>query len=388
MAKPPSAGRTPWIRAARMRSLLLDDPVLDDPDIGLRTPVDVVEWFGAMQGQDLGSVQWSLGLRTGLTRADIAETLESGEILRTWPMRGTLHLVPGRDARWMLEHLGARALAGAATRRAHLELAEADSDRAADALGAALTGGTALSRAECVAVIEAAGVSAAGQRAYHLLWYASQKGITCVGPNRGTEQTFVLLEEFAPDAVTLDREAALATIAERFVRSHGPVTAHDLARWADLTVRDARAGLAAAGTVTVVPLDGRDLFVHNALLEAMPNPAERPPIPPARALPGFDELVLGYRDRTVQLDPEHERRIVPGGNGVFAPTLVVGGLVVGTWRRRELSRTVDILATTFAPVPAHQRAKLSSALIDFGRFSSRTSRISWSDDHVPGVQPT
>ncbi|MDH3959621.1 MAG: winged helix DNA-binding domain-containing protein, partial [Actinomycetota bacterium] len=118
MATPPSAERTPWIRAARMRSLLLDDPQRDHPDVGTRTPLDVVEWFGAMQGQDLGSVQWSLGLRTGLTRADIAVALESGEVLRTWPMRGTLHLVPGRDARWMLEHLGARALAGAATRRA------------------------------------------------------------------------------------------------------------------------------------------------------------------------------------------------------------------------------------------------------------------------------
>jgi hypothetical protein len=349
--------------------------VPDDAGRGVRTPQDVVEWFGAMQGQDLGSVQWSLGLRTGQTRAEVAAAFESGQILRTWPMRGTLHVVPGRDARWMLEHLGARALAGATTRRAHLGLAEADAERAADALGAALTGGTALTRAECVAAIEAAGVSAAGQRAYHLLWYASQRGVTCVGPNRGNEQTFVLLDEFAPDAVTLDREAALATVAERFVRSHGPVTAHDLARWADLTVRDARAGLTAASRVTVLDVDEPGLFVHDALREAMPEPEERPPLPPARALPGFDELVLGYRDRTAQLDAEHERRVVPGGNGMFSPTLVLGGRVVGTWRRRQLTRTVDIQATTF------------EALHGFGRFCSRTSRITWSDDHSVEAHP-
>ena len=74
-----------------------------------------------------------------------------------------------------------------------------------------------------------------------------------MGPQRGKEQTFVLLDEFAPPAVELDRPAALATIAERFVRSHAPVSAHDLARWADLTVTDARAGLAAAeGVVAAV----------------------------------------------------------------------------------------------------------------------------------------
>lgn len=386
MAEPQNAERTPWIRAARMHSLLLDDPVLDNPDVGIRTPADVVEWFGAMQGQDLGSVQWSLGLRTGLTRADIAVALESGEVLRTWPMRGTLHLVPGRDARWMLEHLGARALAGAATRRAHLALAEADSDRAADALGAALTGGTALTRAECVAVIEAAGVSAAGQRAYHLLWYASQKGITCVGPNRGNAQTFVLLEEFAPDAVTLDREAALATIAERFVRSHGPVTAHDLARWADLTVRDARAGLFAADSVTMLKVDERELFVHDALREALPEFGEQAPIPPARALPGFDELVLGYRDRTAQLAAEHERRVVPGGNGVFFPTLMAGGAVVGTWRRKELTRSMTLSATPFVAVPARARAALERALTGYCDFIGKPGRISW-DDHS-AEQPT
>ncbi|MDH4016973.1 MAG: winged helix DNA-binding domain-containing protein [Actinomycetota bacterium] len=386
MATPPSAERTPWIRAARMRSLLLDDPQRDHPDVGTRTPLDVVEWFGAMQGQDLGSVQWSLGLRTGLTRADIAVALESGEVLRTWPMRGTLHLVPGRDARWMLEHLGARALAGAATRRAHLELTEADADCGAEALGAALTGGTTLTRAECVAAIEAAGVSAAGQRAYHLLWYASQKGITCVGPNRGNEQTFVLLEEFAPDAVRLDREAALATIAERFVRSHGPVTAHDLARWADLTVRDARAGLASADSVTVLTLDERELFVHDALREALADPDEQAPIPPARALPGFDELVLGYRDRTAQLDAAHERRVVPGGNGVFFPTLAVGGQVVGTWRRKELTRSITLTATPFAPVPTRARTALGRALTFYCDFMGKPGRISWADHGAE--QPT
>ncbi len=240
-----------------------------------------------------------------------------------------------------------------------------------------------MTRAECVAALEAAGIPSAGQRAYHLLWYASQKGVTCVGPQRGKEQTFVLLDEFAPPGPDLDRPSALAVIAERFVRSHAPVSAHDLARWADLTVTDARAGLAAAEGVVPRTIDGRDLFVTEALLDA--GTADAQPTAtgralPARALPGFDELVLGYRDRTAQLDADHETLVVPGGNGVFSNTLVVDGRVVGTWRRRELARPVDIVATPFARITAPDRRRLAESLDEFATFVGKPSRISWADN--------
>jgi hypothetical protein len=369
------------IRAARMTSLLLDDRPTTS-----RSIAGVVEWFGAMQGQDFASVTWSLGLRTGNTRDEVAAAFESGEILRTWPMRGTLHVVPGRDARWMLQHLGARALRGAQARRQFLGIAEEDADRAAAVLREALAGARAMTRAECVAVLEAAGIPGAGQRAYHLLWYASQKGVTCVGPQRGKEQTFVLLDEFAPAGPDLDRPSALATMAERFVRSHAPVSAHDLARWADITMADARGALAAAQGVTPRTMDGRDLWVSEAELDA--DTAHRGPTEtlPARALPGFDEFVLGYRDRSAQLDAAHERLVVPGGNGVFANTLVVDGRVVGTWRRRELARTVQITATPFTRITASDRHRLAGALDAFAGFVGRPSRITWADE-APADQP-
>lgn len=406
------------IRAARMTSLLLDARPTAD-----RTVSGVVEWFGAMQGQDLASVQWSLGLRTGRTRDEVRAAFESGAILRTWPMRGTLHVLPGADARWMLKHLGARALRGAEARRQFLGLAEEDADRAADVLGDVLAGGRVMTRAECVAVLEGAGIPSAGQRAYHLLWYASQKGVTCVGPPRGKEQTFVLLDEFAPAGIELDRPAALATIAGRFVRSHAPVSAHDLARWADITVTDARAGLAAAEGIVQRAFGGRDLYVTEAQLDAdrgadrcsepcadlgaapgaafgtgarptgalptaarptgalpagtLPAPGQPSAPLPARALPGFDELVLGYRDRTAQLDADHEKLVVPGGNGVFQSTLVVDGRVVGTWKRRELARRVEITATPFTRLTSASTATLASALEEYAVHVGAPAEVRW-----------
>ena len=375
MPRPAATSDDQRIRAARMTSLLLDDR----PTTG-RSVCGVVQWFGAMQGQDFASVTWSLGLRTGRTRDEVDVAFESGEILRTWPMRGTLHVVPGADARWMIAHLGARALRGAEARRQFLGLSAQDADRAADVLGGALAGGPALTRAECIAVLEAEGISGAGQRAYHLLWYASQKGITCVGPQRGKEQTFVLLDEFAPPGPDLDRPAALATIAERFVRSHAPVSAHDLARWADLTMADARTGLAAADGVVPHSIGPRDLFVAEAMLDPGPAESAGAPTLPAHALPGFDEFVLGYRDRTAQLDAEDEKLVVPGGNGVFGNTLVVDGRVVGTWKRREMARRVEVVATPLTTITARDRRRLAESFAHYATFVGKPTTITWSDD--------
>jgi hypothetical protein len=364
------------LRALRLRSLLLGP----DAAQGRGVP-EVVTWFGAMQAQDLNSATWSLGLRTGTTRAQVDAALATGDLLRTWPMRGTLHLVPGEDARWMLEHLGARSLQQAEPRRAFLGLDLADARRAADVLGEALADGQPHPRSACLAALGAAGIDPSGSRGYHLLWFASATGLLCVGPNLGREQSFVLLERWAPTQVALDRPEALATIAARFVRSHGPVTAQDLARWADLTLTDARAGLAAVpGLTPCTDPDGRALLVAEPALDTLPDPDEAPlEVGPARALPGFDELVLGYRDRTAQLDKGHEALVVPGGNGVFWNTLVVEGRVVGTWRRRALTRSVAITATPFRRLPQAHIAALEEALGGYADHLGLAPQLTWAD---------
>jgi hypothetical protein len=364
------------LRALRLRSLLLGPNLAQG-----RSIPEVVSWFGAMQAQDLNSATWSLGLRTGTTRAQVDEALATGEVLRTWPMRGTLHLVPSADARWMLEHLGRRALDQAEPRRAFLGFDLAHAQRAAAVLGEALADGQPRARSACLAALQAAGIDAGGSRGYHLLWFASATGVLCVGPNLGREQSFVLLERWAPVQEALDRPAALATVAERFVRSHGPVTAQDLARWAHLTLTDARAGLAQVeGLVACTDDDGRALLVGEAALDGLADgPGEVLEGMPAHALPGFDELVLGYRDRTAQLAKPHEAVVVPGGNGVFANTLVVAGLVVGTWRRRTLTRSVPITATPFEPLAPGACDDLERALHAYGEHLGLPAVVTWAD---------
>jgi hypothetical protein len=362
-------------RAVRLRSLLLA------PADGLTPPAsvaDVVTWFGAMQAQDYASGLWSLGVRLPhVTRVDVQQALERREALRTWPMRGTVHLVPPRDVHWMLDLMGVRALAGAATRRASLGLDEAVAEKAVEVLGAALAGGGRMTRAGCIAALEQAGISGAGQRGYHLLWYACQKGVTCIAPHVGTEQTFVLLDEWVPDPVLLDRDEALATIATRFVRSHGPVPRQDLAGWTGLTMADVRRGLDLAGdAVHRVGVDGREMWVAPPVLDACGrDPALDPDA--VVALPGYDEYLLGYKDRHLFLEPEHFQAVVPGGNGVFQSTLVRAGRVIGIWKRTTSTRRTVVSVTPLQTLRAGERRRVEAAVQRYADFVGTVVEVRW-----------
>lgn len=360
----------------RMRSLLLGGtaPVRQAPtDVA-----GVVTWFGAMQSQDLASGLWSFGARLpSFDVAQVTDALERREALRTWPMRGTVHFVPSRDAHWMLDLMGVKPLAGAARRREFLGLSEQTADRAVDVLGAALVGGGRLTRAQCVQALTDAGVPAAGQLGYHLLWYASQRGVTCIAPNVGSEQTFVLLDEWVPDPHRLDREEALATITARYYRSHGPATRKDFAGWTGLAMTDVLLGLElVADEVTRVDVDGAEMYASRQLLDGFVA-AEPAASDDWWALPGFDEFLLGFKDRSLMLEREHLAAVIPGGNGVFQATVVRDGRVLATWKRtsRKTATTVDV--RPLSRTTSAERSNVEAALQPYGRFVGQPLVIRW-----------
>lgn len=360
------------VRRLRLAALLLSPGATPAGSVA-----EVVEWLGAMQAQDLGSLQWSLGLRLpGTTTADIDDAFERREALRTWPMRGTVHAVPSRDAHWMLDLMGAGPLAGATKRREFLGLSERDADRACEVLGAALAGGGRLTRAQCLAELEHQGISGAGNYGYHLLWYASQRGVTCIAPHVDGEQTFVLLDEWVPDPHRPGRDEALATMLVRYVRSHGPVRRQDFSGWTGLGARAATAAVALAGdSVTTVQLEDQEMLVTPELLDLAAQVGGR-----AHATtvpPGFDELVLGYKDRSLLMEPGQMDAVVPGGNGVFRPTLVRDGRVVGTWRRLPPRNRVAVEVSPFADAPPRLRTQTERALAQYAAFLGRPLEVRW-----------
>ena len=307
------------------------------------TPADAVRWLTAVQGQDLPGALTSVALRTAEgTRAAVTAALDAGELVRSWPMRGTLHLTAGEDLPWMLELLGPRVLAGAARRRAEVGLTEADLERGREVVHAALSGSRRATRAELLAALRDGGVPVDGQRGYHVLWYLSQTGTLCLGPTAGDDQLFVLLDEWVPAPRRPDREEALGELTRRFFASHGPATVKDLVRWAGVLVRDVTAGLSVAGAqLERLVVDGTEHWMDPATPERLA--AARAEADGVLLLPGFDELVLGYADRSCTVPAPFAGRIVPGNNGVFRSTVVQAGTVVAVWRAgRTKARAIEL----------------------------------------------
>lgn len=333
-------------------------------------PADVARRLLAVQAQDFAAGCWALAVRTtGATRADVLADLDAGRIVRSWPMRGTLHFVPPEDLRWMLGITTARMLAGLTARHRQLELESGDFARARDLVVAALSGGRSIGRAELMELWEDAGIATAGQRGYHLIYFLAQTGVLCWGPTLRTQQALVLLDEWAPTTRHLEPDEAWGEFLLRYLQGHGPATIKDFVWWTKGTVAGAKTGLAVLGdAVTTLEVDGIPYLVTAELADrAASTPQSRRERDAVELLPAFDEYLLGYQDRRAVLDDEHFERIVPGGNGVFQPTIVARGRVVGTWRRPAGDGTVDL--QPFEPLTASQERAAARSAEAYRRFA-------------------
>lgn len=158
------------------------------------------------------------------------------------------------------------------------------------------------------------------------------RGVVCLGPVVGAAQQVVLCEEWITAPRHLAGQEAVAHWLHRYVLSHGPVAPSEFSWWTKLLRRDIAPELdAVRETVLTVAVDGRELWMAPDLPERYAA-ARRASAAPLLLLPGFDEMLLGYGDRCAMLTRDEERLLVPGGNGMFLPSVLHRGRVVGTWR--------------------------------------------------------
>ena len=332
----------------------------------LMTPGEVVKKLGAVQAQDYLGVLWALGLRMQrAVEADIEQAIANREIIRTWPMRGTLHFVAPEDVRWMLTLLTPRILARAARRHQQLELDEDTFARSETLFTNALQNGRCLIRSQMMDVLEQADISTKGQRGYHILWWTAQNGLICFGPRQGKQHTFVLLDEWQwlPESKPLSREEALTALAQRYFTGHGPATIQDFIWWSGLTAGDARAGLEMVKSQLV----HEEFDSQTYWFSPSPSPPQTD-TPTAYLLPGFDEYLLGYKDRSAVLDPVYATKVVPGGNGMFKPLIVVDGRIVGTWQRTIKKDRVIMTLNPFNTLNTVETQAVEATAQNYGTF--------------------
>lgn len=390
------------------------------------TPAQAVARQLAIQGQQVSAVPHAIvsRCRPQATRATVDAAFESGELVRSWPMRGTVHITAAADHHWLRVALMHRMDAWERRSERELGVDAAVVARAEQVAVAALDEHGALSRAALLAAWEEAGLmgpfSGPDVESYRrrlLLVRLQREGVLVQGPRRGNEH-LVISAAGLPGAHTGPggasgggrgsdgHRACLCEIARRYATSHGPVTAADLSRWTTLPVTEAaraledaveatndstyagdaataRVGLTRAvaeggarGSVRLLgaggggaPLRRRSeiLYMRADLPDLLAESRRR-----AEAtyfLASFDELHVGYKDRSCLTDRAGERLICPSMNGMFRPLLVDRGRVVAVrpvgkglvWaegaRRsarleRDVARAVKRMEERLAPVEA------------------------------------
>ncbi|MEC5182852.1 hypothetical protein RCH12_000282 [Cryobacterium sp. MP_3.1] len=351
-------------------------------------PAQVVDRMLAVQAQDLRWAKWAVAVRApGSTSADIDALIDSARIVRSWPMRGTLHLVPGPDLAWLLGLTTPRLWAGAATRRRDLGLDEATIERARTVAEDALSGGRELTRAAFLALLERHGIGTDGQRGYHLIWHLAQSGTLCWGRQLDAQQMLVLLSDWVPHPRQFERDQALGEYLLRYLAGHGPAPLTDFAWWSQLTMTDAKTALAVAGgQLDTLEVDGvSHLLPQSSDLGPLGRAAPGRGPSAVLALPGFDEYLLGYRDRSFAIEPENLTRVVPGKNGIFLPVLVRGGRIFGTWRRDWQPRAITVHPAPFTPQGAASLPATERALHEYARFLGRPVQVFPAPPAVPAA---
>lgn len=328
-----------------------------------KKPSDVVEWFGAVQAQDYLGALWAVGLRMRkAVEADIEGALAEKTIVRTWPMRGTLHFVAAEDVRWMLELLTPRIVAGRARRvYEQMDLTETVFARSKELFAKILQGGKQLPRNVMYQRLEAARISTADGRGLHILSRLAQDGFLCFGAREGKQQTFALLAEWAPTAKSLERDAALAELARRYFTSHGPATLQDFAWWSGLATADARAGLEMIKPqLRQETIDGQSYWLSPSATAVKETSSLI-----ARLLPVYDEYTVAYKDRSAVLDPSHASQ---ASYGIFNSTILVDGRIVGNWKRTLKKDRVFIETSLLVKLGKTEMCALAEAANRYGEF--------------------
>jgi hypothetical protein len=301
-----------------------------------RDVVDVVRGACGIQAQDEPAARLAIRARSvGLSSGDVTRALDAGAIVRTWAVRGTLHLLTREDAAFMVPLLGPVFDGKARRRLSQVGLDPHTLERGRAAIRSILDAQGPTPRTDLVARLGQHGVRLEGQARPHLLAHAARAG----------DLVFASREIVAPFRTEpLERSAGLARLARRYLEGFGPADRGDFARWSGLSAPDvatAWAGVdAARGGVAELPR--------------------------ARLLGAFDNLHLGWREPDVVPTP-FEPQVHPGG-GLIHPVLLVHGRAAARWRLLQRSERTDVELTPFAPLPDDVRDEIHAEIQDVLRF--------------------
>ena len=312
----------------------------------LKEPREVVARMGAMQSQVLEMAKWAIGSRLQNSSAkEITDVLNKGEVIRTHILRPTWHFVAAEDLRWMYALSYPRLKP---VYRSYAKMLGADESLLyphIPLIEELLSGGRHLTKQEIGVALAERGVILDDNHLSLLLSFTELEGIIVNGELTGSRQTFTLLDEWAPRIPDISREEALARLARRYFTSHGPATLQDFAWWSNLPITECRQALEMIRPDFIrESIDGRECW--------MPNDIQTPPSDhdSALLLAPFDEFVVSYKDRSGMIEEAHYAKVITK-NGIFSPTIMLNGQIIGSWKKSMKKNLPQITLTFFEKVP-------------------------------------
>lgn len=336
------------------------------PDSARSDVRDLAAHLCGLQAQDAGAGTLAFCPRTeGLAAGDVDRARGADRaIVRTWVMRNTLHFVAAEDVRWLLALLAPRSMRAQRRRREQLGLTETVVERGVESIRDLLAGGL-LPRPDLLAALAERGIPTAGQAGIHMLAHAALEGLICFGPNVGSAETFVLLDDWLRDIPPEQPGDPLAALARRYLAAYAPAAPADFAYWAGVTLTDARAAFDRLGDDLVgVTVAGDPAWLLASQVGWLDEPAGPPVV---RLLPRYDTYLLGWRDRGLALPAAYADRIHPGG-GFLHPSVLIDGRIVARWRSVKRKGGLAITVEPFQPLGSAERDLLAAEVARVGRF--------------------
>jgi len=343
---------------------------LQSPD-GVTGVVEVVKQVGGIQAQDASAATLAVRVRSAkLVVADVEQArVQDRTIIRTWGPRGTLHLLASDDIGWLLPLLGPVFVAGDRRRREELGLDEDVCARGIHFIHNVLANQGPLTRAELFEQLANQGIHLEGQARPHLLGRAALEGLICLGPDRGAEPTYVLLNDWIGHerkGHPLSEDEAYTKLTRRYLSAYGTATPEDQAAWSGLPLKKIRAAWQhIADQLIEIEFTG----ARGWILKTCASWLDELPIhtPIVRLLPRFDIYLLGYRKRDLAVQSQYARRINAGG-GIIHPTVLVDGRVVGTWKSKREKNHLGVIVEPFDELASELYEGLEAEVTDLARF--------------------
>jgi len=342
----------------------------------------VVRDVCGIQAQLMTAAQMALWARVQyLTPQDIERALwQERALVKTWCMRGTLHLLPTED---LSIYIGALRRSGVREVQRWFSkygLSQGKANMMVEAIVEALAMGP-LTRRELAERI----VSLLGEMSRPWVEHswggvakqAALQGLICFGPNRGQEITFIRLDQWLPGLNELSEEEAAKALLRRYLRSYGPASLQDFSKWAGLVMKDASSIRDQLGDEVIeVSIEGEPgLLLYEDLEWVQTEVSDDQTV---CLLPSFDPYMLGHFDKKHLVDQAHYKEVYRKA-GWLSPVVLLGGRVVGTWSYKRHGSQLSLTVMPFDSLSRVVRNKIKEKAADLGRFLEVTCVVTFSE---------